>query len=1798
MCGGTIEVTEGQKVVTCEYCGATQTVHSFDNEKKTTFFKRAEALRFKCEFDKAAGVYETIVSEFPHEAEAYWGLVLCKYGIEYVDDPKTGKKIPTCHRTQFASIYEDADYINVLKYADVVAKTVYEQEAKEISKLQKSILDISSKEDPFDIFICYKENDSRGNRTKDSVLAQDIYDELISKGYRVFFSRITLEDKLGTQYEPYIFAALHSAKIMLHVTTSDENSESVWVRNEWSRYLSLIADGQRKTLIPCYKDITAYDLPEEMQNLQGQDMSKLGAMQDLLRGIEKILNKKTTVKVEKTIVESTGSHSSYVGLIKKGHTYLRNHKFDEANKTFDEAIRISEMPGEAYLGKVLAEYQFSSIEELMETASEDVVDNDNYVLAKEFANEEFAKQLKEIEDKLRYNRLKENYDSATRQYQQGDIESLSLAADNFRELGDFEDSPTMVKECIYKKGQVYLSFVRDISSISYCENAIKCFEEVGSFKNSHDMINLVASTRERIINEYKESCVSKLSITYPKDVTNRTLKELTDKVLLNRKTLKTFNPLYKEVHEVFKNIEAEAIKFFNEKTPALIQTFSQKSQCYELKQICKTIEVDSCFKSIYDLIHTRENELNDIARAIAKKRRKKGLTIFGIVSASLAVVIASIFGIKAIVEETNRSNTYNAATNYMESGNYDDAIAYYQSLGDYKESQKKIKVCEGLKQLEASISSKKEADAIKGIKTIVSAGEKVDVAYETENNVNIKRLADSGNSGNKTETINDVNFTFYQPTWIGYEFIDWNSNSLYYKNNLTHLGLMSNWSINYYTISYILNGGLNSDSNPDKYTVEDEITFKDATKKGYTFLGWVDSKNDPINKVNKGSTGNLSLSATWNDGNEYMVHLDPNGGAVSTNIVNVKYDASFSLPTPSRNGCTFSGWYIGQTNEKLVDGIWNYTTDITAVAKWDYIVYNISYSLDGGTNSPDNPSEYNVDDLIVLKDPSKKGYTFLGWKDSSNQTVSQIPKGSTGDISLFATWNDGNEYVLYLNPNGGTISETSINVKFDANYTVPTPEKNGYTFLGWFDDATNIQIQDGIWNFDKNIHATAHWDTISYSISYNLNGGTNHPSNPLSYTIESDDIVINNPSRAGYTFKGWDSTLGEKQYQPKILHGSTGNMTFTSNWDANLNTIVFHGNGATSGSTDSMQGYSDSTVILNANGFIKTGYHFSGWSETSDGSVVYADSATITVPCIDSYDLYAIWSPNLNTITFHSNTGSGSMDNQEMYSDSVGNLNTNTYTKTGYSFAGWSYTPDGEVEYENGDDYAMGTNSNYDLYAIWSPNTYYISLDCNGGSCSGSEYSYPAVYDSNYSLPVPGRAGYEFVGWFKGNTQITTSDGQSLDVWKTASNATVVAHWTANLNKIYLHDNAIGNTIELDGYTDTAIRLPDNTFIKSGYAFSGWKCGNDYYYDGDLFFVGSSPTYDLYAQWTSETGYTKITNVTQLRNMDSSGKYLLANDIDLENANWECNFRDFTGEFNGNGHTIYNFNIVVSTNYDYLRYNSDDQHIYYYAGLFKDNKGTIKNLCITNVTFNISNATKGHVLYPDGDKNLYYLYMGGICGVNSGTIQNCVANINANIELHQLYYYYFGGICGINNSTIEDVKIGFNFKSSGTLQRQSTQYGGWWYSVDPGFYAGAVAGASSQSDSNISNATVYANLSDTVTLYNSDGKSTLSKYCYGAVGWTEKAIQNLHYKYYWSLVDVKISPSSYSNQTYDDNVKYISFVIGTSYYFCLSFQYEKIYSPNGATNGWSTTKDGTVVYGLGEKVGLPSDKDYIYLYAV
>lgn len=416
MCGGDLQFKEGNTVVECEYCGTKQTVPNMDDERKLALFARANRLRFACEFDKASGVYESIVADFPEEAEAYWGLVLCKYGIEYVDDPATGKKVPTCHRSSFDSVMDDDDFEQTLENADPIARAVYREEAKQMEGLRRGIIEVSGKEEPYDIFICYKETDDNGERTIDSVMAQDVYQALTEKGYRVFFSRISLEDKLGQEYEPYIFAALNSAKVMLAFGTDYERYNAVWVKNEWSRFLQLIARGEKKTLIPCYKSIDAYDMPKEFAKLQAQDMSKVGAVQDLLRGIEKLLprNKETQVQEgrESAAAQSAERSATVASLLKRAFLFLEDGDWKNAADYCNRVLDVSPEHVEAYVGLLMAELQVKKEGELA-GQKESFRQNKNFLKALRFAGEERRRILegydRTVEDYLtkKKNRLEE-----------------------------------------------------------------------------------------------------------------------------------------------------------------------------------------------------------------------------------------------------------------------------------------------------------------------------------------------------------------------------------------------------------------------------------------------------------------------------------------------------------------------------------------------------------------------------------------------------------------------------------------------------------------------------------------------------------------------------------------------------------------------------------------------------------------------------------------------------------------------------------------------------------------------------------------------------------------------------------------------------------------------------------------------------------------------------------------------------------------------------------------------------------------------------------------------------------------------------------------------------------------------------------------------------------------------------------------------------------------------------------------------------------------------------------------------
>ena len=438
MCGGDLDVQEGMTVCECEYCGTRQTVPTADNEKKINAFNRANHLRSVCEFDKAAGVYESIVTEFPEESEAYWGLCLCKFGIEYVDDPATGKKIPTCHRTAYDSIFEDGNFEQALEWADSVAHSVYRAEAKEIDRLQREILDIAKNEQPFDVFICYKESDDNGQRTVDSELAHDIYDVLTEKGYKVFYARITLKSKLGQDYEPYIFSALNSSKVMLAIGTKYEYYNAVWVKNEWSRFLALMNKENGKTIIPCYRDIDAYDMPREFKHLQGQDLSSPRAFQDLVNNIEKIIPRES--HTEQVSATSSTSDSSTEPLIKRVFIFLEDENWDMANRYCEKVLDIDPENAEAYLGKLLAEFNLKNAD-VLNNGSVDLTQSNNFKKVVRFCNTELKNRIDKYCNMLTYNNTMALMQTAQTR---GEFAQL---AETFLSLGDLLDAPQKAAEC-------------------------------------------------------------------------------------------------------------------------------------------------------------------------------------------------------------------------------------------------------------------------------------------------------------------------------------------------------------------------------------------------------------------------------------------------------------------------------------------------------------------------------------------------------------------------------------------------------------------------------------------------------------------------------------------------------------------------------------------------------------------------------------------------------------------------------------------------------------------------------------------------------------------------------------------------------------------------------------------------------------------------------------------------------------------------------------------------------------------------------------------------------------------------------------------------------------------------------------------------------------------------------------------------------------------------------------------------------------------------------------------------------
>ena len=666
MCGGNIEFNPGESIGTCDSCGSVQTLPKGNDDIITNLFNRANNLRIKAEFDKAAEIYEKIVDEDNTNAEAHWGLVLCKYGIEYVEDPATHKRIPTCHRAQYESIMTDADYVAALENSDTTQQGVYTQHALEISSIQKGILAIVKDEKPFDVFICYKESDENGKRTVDSALANDIYYQLTQEGLKVFYAAITLEDKLGQEYEPYIFAALNSSKVMLVVGTKPEYFEAVWVKNEWSRFLKIMKNDRSKLLIPCYRDMDAYDLPEEFAHLQAQDMSKIGFINDVVRGVKKVIEgsqpKTQTVK-ETVVVNNAGSSSNSSALLERAFMFLEDGKWTEANEYCEKVLDQNPKNAEAYLGKLMSELHVEKKDNL-KNAQQPFDGLDNCIKASRF-DSAIADKLKKdnqfIRERNETARKQGIYNDALGTMRSASTEKEYLEAANlFRSIITFNQAKELEKTCrekaeICRKDAIYDIAVslKSHGKISDLADAIEEFKKIPDYKDSNEQI---------------EICKSSIHSLKEKEEARRKAEREKQEAAAKKK---------KKIIKIGSPIAAALIAFIIVLNTVILPASNYKKAM---------AEVDAGnYENAYTLFNAHP-DYKDTQEQIGLAKVKQATALLDAKKYDEAYDILEEVGDTDAINES----MYNRAIDYYNSKDYESAYAIFAQITEYKDSNTKL----------------------------------------------------------------------------------------------------------------------------------------------------------------------------------------------------------------------------------------------------------------------------------------------------------------------------------------------------------------------------------------------------------------------------------------------------------------------------------------------------------------------------------------------------------------------------------------------------------------------------------------------------------------------------------------------------------------------------------------------------------------------------------------------------------------------------------------------------------------------------------------------------------------------------------------------------------------------------------------------------------------------------------------------------------------------------------------------------------------------------------------------------
>ena len=470
---------------------------------------------------------------------------------------------------------------------------------------------------------------------------------------------------------------------------------------------------------------------------------------------------------------------------------------------------------------------------------------------------------------------------------------------------------------------------------------------------------------------------------------------------------------------------------------------------------------------------------------------------------------------------------------------------------------------------------------------------------------------------NNILTLRGALFTRAGYTQVGWSTVDggekvYGFEDIYTKNEA--LTLYPVWNTNKYTITFDTNGG--SEIAPITQDYGTEITAPDnPTRKGYTFKGW----DKEIPKTMPAE--NITVKAQW-EINQYTITFDTNGGSEIAPITQ-DYGTEITAPdNPTRKGYTFKGW--DKEIPKTMPA-----ENITLKAQWEINQYTITFDTNGGSEIAPITQDYGTE-ITAPANPTRKGYTFKGWDK-------EIPKTMPAEnITLKAQW-EINQYTVTFDTNGGS-EIAPITQDYGTEITAPDkPTRKGYTFKGWDKEIPETMPAE-------NITVKAQWKINQYTIAFDTNGGSEIA--PITQDYGTEITAPDNPTRKGYTFRGWDKEI------PKTMPAE--NITVKAQWEINQYTITFDTNGG-SEIAPITQDYG--TEITAPDNPTRKGYTFKGWDKEIPKTMP-AENITITARWKDTEKPTGEiiigtnkWNEFLNELTF----GIFFKDTQEVTINAVDN---------------------------------------------------------------------------------------------------------------------------------------------------------------------------------------------------------------------------------------------------------------------------------------------------------------------------------------------------------------------------------------------------------------------------------------------------------------------------------------------------------------------------------------------------------------